>query len=528
MKRSVVAVLALACVPAALPSCGSSAGGRVTGRVFEDANGNHRRDAGERGVGGVLVSSQIDVVETDEDGRYALKISDEGTVVFVVKPPGYDVPIGEDELPHFYYIYQPGGSPRSQFDGVAPTGPIPESLDFPLIPSTRRDAFDVVVFADPQPRSQEEVGYIRDDVVAELVGVDAAFGITLGDIMYDDLSLFERYNRVVAGIGIPFYNVPGNHDMNYDAPDDRNSLETYKRHFGPSYYAFEYGNVSFIVLDTVEWLGRNGEGDTGTGHYRGRLGDRQLQWMKRYLRRVPRDRLLVLAMHIPLYCARSDDDHVYVVDRDRLFGLLDGRRVLAIAGHMHVFEHDVLDRSVGWGGVSPFVQVTCAAVSGSWWSGPEDARGIPTTDQRDGTPNGYHLFHFDTEGWEQRYKAAGRAGDYQMRISSPSGTVPVSALDTTSVVVNVFAGSEQWKVEVSLDGGPARPMTRKVRTDPYFERLLAQFPDSFDQGIEPVPSGHIWTAPLPAGLVPGTHHLSVTAKDPRNRVFTASSLFRLE
>lgn len=44
--------------------------------------------------------------------------------------------------------------------------------------------------------------------------------------MFDDLSLFPRYNRLVAQLGVPFYNVPGNHDMNYGAADDRYALLT--------------------------------------------------------------------------------------------------------------------------------------------------------------------------------------------------------------------------------------------------------------------------------------------------------------
>ena len=44
----------------------------VTGAVFEDANGNGRRDTGERGLGGVAVSNQHEVVQTAADGTYTL------------------------------------------------------------------------------------------------------------------------------------------------------------------------------------------------------------------------------------------------------------------------------------------------------------------------------------------------------------------------------------------------------------------------------------------------------------------------
>ena len=121
------------------------------------------------------------------------------------------------------------------------------------------DTFEVLVFGDPQPRNDKEIGYIRDDVVAEVITTKAKLGIAMGDIMYDDLSLFDRYNSVISQIGIPFYNVPGNHDRNYDASDDAHSLETFKYYFGPAYYSFEYGKVHFIILDDVVHFIDNGK-----------------------------------------------------------------------------------------------------------------------------------------------------------------------------------------------------------------------------------------------------------------------------
>ena len=78
-----------------------------------------------------------------------------------------------------------------------------------------------ILFADTQPRNQWEIDYIAHDVVEELIGTDAAFGVTLGDIMFDDLSLYPSLNRTIGLIGIPWYNVVGNHDINQDTTDRR-------------------------------------------------------------------------------------------------------------------------------------------------------------------------------------------------------------------------------------------------------------------------------------------------------------------
>ena len=36
---------------------------------------------------------------------------------------------------------------------------------------------------------------IRDDVIAELIGSDARFGMTMGDIVFDDMSMFPALER---------------------------------------------------------------------------------------------------------------------------------------------------------------------------------------------------------------------------------------------------------------------------------------------------------------------------------------------
>ena len=152
-------------------------GEHVVGTVFEDTNLNSLRDPGEPGVPGVLVSNQREVVRTDELGRYSLPLLEDGATVFVIKPPTHDVPVDESMLPQFYYVHQPDGSPELGYGGIPPTGPLPESVDFGLLPSSVAETFDVLVFAETQPRDHTELGYIRDDVIAEVVGSDAAFGL---------------------------------------------------------------------------------------------------------------------------------------------------------------------------------------------------------------------------------------------------------------------------------------------------------------------------------------------------------------
>jgi N terminal of Calcineurin-like phosphoesterase len=246
----------------------------VSGLVFEDLSGTGTRQADDPGIAGVLVSNGRDVVKTDRTGRYILPVDDE-TIIFVIKPTGYAVPVERGVmLPRFYYIHQPNGTPARlglRYRGIEPTGLLPGSVDFALKKADEPSCFDVVLFADPHADSPAAIDFIRTDVVNTLIGTKAAFGMTMGDIMSDDLSLYDRYNRIIGQIGIPWHNIAGNHDLNFEASNRKYSRETFKRTFGPGYYAFEYGGALFLMLDNVDYL--------GSSRYQGRFGERQLAFV---------------------------------------------------------------------------------------------------------------------------------------------------------------------------------------------------------------------------------------------------------
>src|SRR3546814_8679054 len=74
-------------------------------------------------------------------------------------------------------------------------------------------AFDVLVFGDPQPKSLTDVDYYRRDIVEPLVGKHGArLGLSLGDIVHDDLSLYPAINAVTAALKVPWLHVAGNHE----------------------------------------------------------------------------------------------------------------------------------------------------------------------------------------------------------------------------------------------------------------------------------------------------------------------------
>jgi hypothetical protein len=491
----------------------------ATGYVFHDRNGNGVRDAGEEGLRGVKVSNQRDIVVTDANGRWQLP-HDDDTIFFVIKPRNWMTPVDELNLPRFYYIHKPHGSPELRFGGVAPTGPIPASIDFPLRPQREPNRFRAIFFGDPQPRDVREVEYLKRDIIEDLVGVDAAFGVTLGDIVFDDLNVFQPLNEAIALIGIPWYNVLGNHDINFDAREDKYANETFERVYGPSYYSFDYGPTHFIVLDDVRWSGRT---ESDRGRYRGGLGKEQLEFVKNDLAMIPKTQLVVLMMHIPL---------VDVEDRHELYRLIEQRPyALSVSAHAHYQEHRFIKRADGWEGPEPHHHVINVTTSGSWWQGAPDERGIPHTTMRDGAPNGYSIFTFDGHRYSIEFRAARRPASYQMLIHAPEA---VASSDSRGTVVqaNVFGGSERSRVEMRVgEQGRWMEMRQVAKPDPAYV-LMHERDRALTAPFRPLPgpinSPHLWEGRIPIALEKGTHPIYVRTVDMFGQEYTQMRSIRVE
>jgi hypothetical protein len=511
------------------PAASASAPTTAKGIVFEDLNGNRVRDENEPGVADIKVSNGDQIVKTDPSGRYEIPIGDD-TIVFVIKPRGYMTPVNDDQLPQFYYIHKPAGSPPDfKYAGVAPTGPLPESVDFPLVKRAEPDKFRALIFGDTQPRDIAEVEYMAHDVIAQVIaseGHDAAFGDTLGDIVFDDLDVMKPHNQAIAMIGIPWYNVIGNHDMNYDAHGDEHSDETFERIYGPAYYSFDHGPTHFLVLDDVTWVGANGD---QPGRYFGGLGEKQMRFIKNDLALIPEDQLVVLMMHIPLTA---------VEDRQELYRLIEQRpATVSLSAHTHYMEHRFIGADDGWQGPEKHHHVINVTVCGSWWRGRKDERGIPHATMSDGGPNGYSIMEFDGADYSLDFRAAGRPAEYQMNIYAPESVKPAD-VSNTEILVNVFAGSEKTRCEmrVRAEGPPNEAswveMRQKRMTDPAFvaetgRESRLQNKDWRDLP-KPYETPHIWSGMLPTVSGVGTQVIEVRATSPDGSSHTSRRLIRVE
>ena len=513
------------------------------GFVFHDANENRIKEAAENGIPEVAVSNGVDIVLTDETGAYEIPVSDDA-VIFVIKPRDWMTPLNKDHLPQFYYLHKPNGYPDDFiYKGVEPTGDLPNEINFPLYPEESAQSYKMVVFGDPQPYNIDMIDFLSDDIISELIGKhELEFGMTMGDIVGDNLDLFSPLNQAVAKLGIPWYNVLGNHDINYMAPTDELSDETFERVFGPATYAFVYGDVHFIVVDDVIH-----ESVAGSRSYVGGLRPDQLEFVTNYLDIVPKNHLIVMTMHIPLV---QHGESFRQSDQKKLFELLkDFPNTLSISAHTHVHDHKFFHQdSTDWQQATPHHHFNVGTTSGSWWQGMRNEVDVPHTMMRDGTPNGYSFITFNGTDYIIDWKVAGSPADHQMNIHLPRGIV-ANALDTVLLTVNFFNGSEQSIVEYRIKGISEWQQMEKVdKFDPYYLKidqrwkrfkaikLQEQWEATFDSEEvtppgtpmpEPRISTHLWETNIGSRFPAGRHIIEVRAKDRYGRVHTDFTTLRV-
>lgn len=446
---------------------------RVRGRVHVDG----------RGVANVRVSDGVSIVRSDRDGRYTLLADPLQPFVMISTPAGHEPARNAAGTMRFY---APLGSAAEQ------------TVDFSLRRTPNDAHHALLLLADPQTRDARDMRLLHEETVpsvrrtVQALGDRPVVGVACGDIMYDNLALYPEYERAVTDMGVPFYQVIGNHDLDFAARTSEAAATTFNRHFGPTWYSFDRGAVHYVVLDDVLWHGAG---------YIGYIGDRQLAWLEADLAGLERGATVVVMLHIPALSTleyrlgrRSPAVGNSLMNRERLYQLLAPYRGYVLSGHMHELEH------VDEGGVTHVVN---GAVCGGWWSGPICY---------DGTPNGYTVFDVRDSEVRWHYQATGLAPDHQLRLY-PRGADPAAP---DEVVANVWAWNPSWTITWSEDGASRGLMARRTGRDPL-SVALHDGPDkpAVNSWVDPVPTAHLFYA-RPS---PGARQLIVEARDPWGRVY---------
>jgi hypothetical protein len=497
---------------------------KVKGFVYSDTNKNGKKDKSEKGIADVAVTNGKEVILTNGNGFYELSIGAD-QIISVIKPTGYSVTSNDDNLPQFFYNHKPAGSPELKYKGVAPTGKLPENVNFGLLPVADETNFRMLVFGDPQPYTLQEVDYFAKGIVSELEGVkNVAFGLSMGDIVGNDPDLFNPYIKAVKKIGTPWYNLMGNHDVNFDAVADSLSDESFEAHFGPANYAFNYGKTHFIVLDNILY-----PDPRGGKSYWGGFREDQLAFIKNDLKFVPKDYLIVLAFHIPI---TQNANAFRQSDREQLFDLLaDFPHTLSLSAHTHNQYQAFFTKADGWKQEKPHHHYNVGTTSGNWYSGELDSKGVPVSTMSDGTPKGYAFINFIGNQYKVEYKAAGKSKDYQIEISIPK-VVEQDKKTSAKVYANFFMGSAKDEVLMRVDGGKWTKMQYLEDKDPYYlyQQQKWDYSDELLNGKRPSAandSKHLWVANIPTKLSIGQHVIEVKATDIYGQTFVQKKTYKV-
>jgi hypothetical protein len=389
-------------------------------------------------------------------------------------------------------------------------------------------SFDVLVFGDPQPQTAVDVDYYRRDIVEPLVGnTKAQLGISLGDIASDNPSLYPAVKSATGELGIPWLYVPGNHDIDADATSDADSLHGFHEAFGKDTFLRKTSLAYFIGLDDV--VAMPGRHPAYIGGFRAD----QFAFLEKTLPSLAKDRLLVVAVHIPLF-EETGRDTFRDADRERLFALLQPfPHVLLLSAHSHAQRNVFHGEADGWHGAAPLHEYNVGATCGAYWSGVKDADGIPDATMADGTPNGYAVLTVKPGGdYALAWHNARDAADAQIGLHAPK-VLRQGAYPAWGVYANVYMGDDDTRVEVRIDGGEWKPMKKVLQPDPNLLAENARDDEAdalrgYDRSPEAEPSPHLWRAALPTDLAAGEHTIEVREFDRWRGEQRAKTTYRLQ
>jgi 3',5'-cyclic AMP phosphodiesterase CpdA len=175
------------------------------------------------------------------------------------------------------------------------------------------------------------------EAIAAANSLRPAFVVMGGDMVDDPASeaQLETLLRITSSLdrNIPMFWVPGNHDIADDTVSPTpHSIEKYREVFGPDYYGFDYGDIRFLVLDTVVI--------DSPAHTLGELSE-QMAWLEWEIDRAREQRRrVVLFGHHPLFLREpAEEDCYWNLPRERRDPLLQlihrGGIKHAFAGHWH-------------------------------------------------------------------------------------------------------------------------------------------------------------------------------------------------
>ena len=129
---------------------------------------------------------------------------------------------------------------------------------------------------------------------------------------------WKEFNGFIEQLEMPFFYVPGNHDITNKVMKDK-----WKELYGKTYYSFVYQNVLFLCLNSE---------DNYRGAGKGTIDDAQYEWIAQILAENKEVKWTLVFMHQPLWDQQAETKRWPDVEK-----LLATRKHTVYAGHRHSF-----------------------------------------------------------------------------------------------------------------------------------------------------------------------------------------------
>lgn len=394
-------------------------------------------------VAGVVVSDSYTCAATDQTGMYAFERNPEARFVTYSLPAEFAVAVSNlTGLPVFHAQLR---------EGV-------DRYDFTLEPLPQAERkFTLFCIGDPQVNDMDHVYRFKQETVAD-IGAYAAkstepvYAIALGDLVNNKWDLIPNmvFAMQQSKVGMPVFQTIGNHDHNFNMKDDASALRTYETYCGPTNYSFNRGEVHIISMDNV--LHKLEASDS----YEAGFTAAQFAWLKQDLSFVPKEKMVILCVHIPFRGGAASGGSN--VNKDKYYQeVLDLLSEYASATIMSAHTHSNINYIHSVNGKQIYEHVT-GTTCGAWWK---------STVCTEGTPNGYAVYSIDgAEVKEWIYKPVKYDETFQIRLYRGEDKFSGGGKDYTfskkakgQIVANVWNADPAWTVNVYEDGALSGRMT---------------------------------------------------------------------